>query len=519
MPATGTLSARLQFQQLGVSLVPQKPLEKAIENHEGLRPSTSDSGAETFVSHAKVVSASWRQLSLTNQFLLTAAFVVTVSMVICGQWLQQQIVSNQIQNRAESGSLYMQGFLAPHVSDIANNPHISADDGKELDKLLRTTNLADRLEGIRIWRRDGTVIYSTAKELVGRKVTSADVARAFAGEIVAQIEHKPDDEHEVSRAYPLIEIYAPIYAPNTSKIIAVGEFYEQAEQFLQRLATAQTNAWIVVGTTTAIMLGLLYLIVRKGNDVIERQREILSTQLASERELADRNRRLSATALRLRNGASQANEQLLNRIGSDLHDGPVQLLTLLILNLGKVKEAIAASKASSLAKQVLTELRELSNNLVLPDIDEASLDEAVRIAIERHELLTGTSVRAELGELPQQVDRSLRTLLFRVIQEGLNNAFKHAEGKEQLVSVNSDGKIIKVAVTDAGPGPRQEQRRAGHAHPLGLQGLRNRVEMFGGRVELKPREPVGAELTVEIPLDGFQSPSARSVLPPRQSVS
>lgn len=457
----------------------------------------------------------WRRLSLTAQFLTFAALIMCGAMAILGQWLSAQIEAGQIRSRAESASLYMHGFLAPHVRELNDSPEISAEHRLALDRLLLNPDLSDRVEGVRIWRADGTVIYSTEKSLIGKRMLTPDVARAFRGDIVAQLEKQADDEDGVARTYPLLEVYAPIYHDKANGVVAVGEFYEDAGQFIDGLAAAQRRTWVVVGLTTATIMALLFLIVRRASRLIIDQQSRLTRQLVTARELAEQNRVLGETADKLRITASQANERLLNRIGADLHDGPVQLLSLLILRLGQpphrsrpeVSTSQAGANASvdggaeQLAKQVLTELRDLSSGLILPELGNASLEQALRLAVARHELATGTTVEAIFEGLPTQIDPSLRICLFRVIQEGLNNAFRHGEAKEQTVAVRGRGDAITISVADSGPGPSEQIDRQGRVNPLGLQGIRNRVEVFGGAMQLRRREPRGAELFVEIPLE------------------
>ena len=138
----------------------------------------------------------------------------------------------------------------------------------------------------------------------------------------------------------------------------------------------------------------------------------LKSQLKNAQALADQNRILRKTADQARMDASKSNETLLNRIGSDLHDGPVQLLSLLIF--GWVAGLSARNKSPShqprkrlnlnparLAGQVLTELRELSTGLVLPEIENLSLEAALRVAVERHEYATGSAVEANYSGLPE----------------------------------------------------------------------------------------------------------------------
>lgn len=456
----------------------------------------------------------WQNLGLTAQFLIVAALIVCGSMAILGEWLSSQIASGQLRSRAESGALYMEGYLARHIEETPEGPRVSPERQKELDELLIGTDLAKRVEGFRIWLRDGTPIYSTDKSIMGKKLPSSDIERAFGGAVIAQLEERHDDdaqaEHHEER--PLIEIYAPIYRPGTREVIAAGELYEEAGEFIAQRNRTQRSTWVIVGATTLTIMGLLLLIVRRASNIIDRQRAILKTQLDNAQALAEQNRRLRKGADKARMDASKSNETLLNRIGSDLHDGPVQLLSLLILQLGTngkdAGENSTNQTASSdlnparLAKQVLSELRELSTGLVLPEIENLSLEEALRVAVKRHEYATGSLVEAQFGTLPERVTHPLKICLYRVVQEGLNNAFRHAAAREQRVLASTDETVIRVVVSDAGPGPGPTTVATGRRHPLGLQGVRNRVEAFGGSVQFQQEQGAGTRLIVTIPLEG-----------------
>ncbi|TCL64657.1 ATP-binding protein [Rhizobium sp. BK251] len=459
----------------------------------------------------------WHNLDLTTQFLVVAALIICGSMAVLGEWLSSQIAANQLRSRAESGALYMEGFLAGHLQEGADGPEVSAQRQKELDELLVGTDLARRIEGFRIWRRDGTVIYSTDKALMGKRLPSADIDRAFSGHVVAQLETGHDDETgtQLRDGRPLIEIYGPIYRSNIREVIAVGEIYEEAGEFIEQRDRVQRRTWWIVGATTVAIMGLLFLIVRRASNIIHRQSVTLQVQLASARALAEQNRQLRKAADRARMDASRSNENLLNRIGSDLHDGPVQLLSLLILRLGtRPVQPAAASPASAgpnvaldditpsrLASRLLTELRELSNGLVLPEIEGLSLEAALRTAVERHEHTTGSVVKSRYSGLPARTAHPLKICLYRVVQEGLNNAFRHADGRDQRVIASADDKFITIMITDGGPGLVQTGPTGDRRRPLGLQGIRNRVEAFGGSVQIRQRGKSGMKLVARVPIE------------------
>ena len=465
------------------------------------------------------MSGIWQGLDVTRQFLIVAGIVVCGSMALLGEWLSGQIAANQLRSRAESGALYMEGFLARHIEGNADNPQVSPARQEELDELLIGTDLARRVEGFRIWRHDGLVIYSTNKSLIGKTFPSQDIEHAFKGRVVAQLEDSHDDGEDDGPAAthrPLIEIYAPIYRPGTRDIIAVGELYEEAGEFVVQRNRVQRHTWVIVGATSLAIMALLFLIVRRASRTIAGQRAVLKTQLAQARALAEQNTELRKAADRSRMDATQSNEQLLNRIGADLHDGPVQLLSLLILklsgsaasaNLPKVAlERVPEIKGGELApvhiaRMVLTELRELSTDLVVPEIEHMPLEAALQMAVEQHEYATGSKVLSAYGKLPERVAHPLKICLYRVVQEGLNNAFRHGGGRGQRVSASSDMSEIVVTIADEGPGIAPESSTDRH-RPLGLQGIRNRVAAFRGHVDIRPGPVSGTELRVTVPMEG-----------------
>lgn len=456
----------------------------------------------------------WQRLSLTTQFGVLAAVIVVGAMAILGEWLSAQIADNQLRSRSESAALYMEGFLARHVETSETGPSVSEARRKELDSLLDDADLARRIESLRVWRRDGQIIYSTDKDLIGKTFQSANLAKAFAGNVIVHLEYGHDDEGEEASAStePLIEIYAPIYRPGTKEIIAVGEVYETAQDFIEKRNSVQRRTWLLVSATTLGIFGSLFLIVRRANGTIVSQRSRLKQQLAEAQALAQQNEELRRVADKARLDAIASNETFLNRLGSDLHDGPIQLLGLLILRLGADGMSGSPSRTpvmhpaqdlapSAIASQVFNQLRDLSTGLVMPEITNLSLQEALQLAVDRHQFTTGSPVETDYIDLPAAVPHPLKICLYRVVQEGLNNAFRHAGGIDQRVVANGDQATITITVSDGGPG--LSKTSAQRVSPsLGLVGIHNRVLSFNGTVEILERPGQGTQLIVNLPLDG-----------------
>jgi two-component system sensor histidine kinase UhpB len=100
-------------------------------------------------------------------------------------------------------------------------------------------------------------------------------------------------------------------------------------------------------------------------------------------------------------------------------------------------------------------------------------------------------------DLPADIGPSLALTLYRVVQEGLINALRHAKGSRVEIDLRSDAERVSVAVTDDGVGLPADWSRPGH---FGLRGLKERVASLGGELTVTSEPGKGVKLAAEIPL-------------------
>jgi two-component system, NarL family, sensor histidine kinase UhpB len=100
-------------------------------------------------------------------------------------------------------------------------------------------------------------------------------------------------------------------------------------------------------------------------------------------------------------------------------------------------------------------------------------------------------------QLPADLGASATLAVYRVVQEGLVNALRHAHATRVMIDVSSTAERMTVSVTDDGVGLPENWSRPGH---FGLRGLAERVEHLGGSLKVRNSEPHGVSLTAEIPL-------------------
>ena len=456
-------------------------------------------------SHLKSLPRWLGGLSLSAQFLIVGGGALCVSMAILGGWITSGISASTLNSAAKSSSVFVETFLEPVVQDLAPNGVMAPNQIERLDQLLADTPLGERLISVKVWRTDGTVIYSTSKHLIGQKFDAPEVTLAAGGEIVASYNALDNREGASERAMglPLIEIYAPLRAAEDGEIIAVGEYYEHAPWFAEDLERARISTWAVVGATTAGMIGILFLLVVRGSSIITSQRRQLDQRIAEADLMAKQNESLRAVADKARLEASEANEQLLARIGADLHDGPIQMLSLLTLRLSAEEDdkIEPTSDGALIAQNVLGELRTISAGLVLPEIASIDLRGALQLAVLRHEGLTRTKVAVHFTSLPKNSPLPLKTCAYRVVQEALSNAYKHAGDGDIEVRATVSGGQLCITVSDSGPGMPAEERAVGGREQLGLAGIRNRVNALKGEFSIEPRPEGGVRISVLLPVD------------------
>lgn len=417
-------------------------------------------------------------------------------MALLGSFFVSRLRDTALESQAAAGGLYVEGFLAPHARQFLEGTSISAQSNAELMLALQQPSVKGRILAFKLWNLEGKLVFSSTGKFVDESDLPQDIAKAIAGEVVAEIYQDGEADEATLQGKPLIEIHAPIFDAAEEKVIAVGEIYESATIFLNHRAQVESSIWLAVGLST---LGLTCLLL-----LLAGQRSELMRSLQATRATAEQNRVLKESADLARSQASQLNEDLLNRLGAELHDGPIQMLSLILLKQGKDDRARPAQGGQSvreLAEHTLADLRAISGGLVLPEITELTLEDALRLAVLRHEEMSGVAVKLRVVDLPQAVDQALKICCYRTVQEGLANAAKHGGRNGVEVNVTASDRWLHLEIRNEPGGVARLTPPTGRVGGLGLQGLRTRIAVFGGNLRLDRHPSGGATLVASIPLD------------------
>ena len=453
---------------------------------------------------------------LLQKFLIAAAVTIFCSMTLLAYAVSHTMQSSLTLTAAEEGALLIDVFLGPSIQELATATTLSPDSSKKLDDLLKT-KLGERMKALKIWLRDGTLVYSTNKHLIGEKFPSHQIDDAFFGVATGTFDDldDPADQFERQLQRPLIEIYAPLYLTGTKNIIAVGEIYNNGERLAAELRSIQIASIAIVAAVTAPMMFALFLMVRRARVTVDAHRNALKRRVTEATALAAQNDRLRQEADDARMESVQSNERLIGQIGQDLHDGPIQLLSILRLKLSELIDADIPSKLlensqftssiTELLSSTLVDLRNIATGLVLPQLDGLTTEETLWLAARQHENMTGTTVTCKIDDLPP-CPSPIRTCLFRIVQEALNNAYHYANGRGQHVVAAADATWISIVVCDSGAGAIASHRTPRREIGLGLTGLRRRIEAFQGTFEVSSQAG-GTRVSAQLPLYRIEATS------------
>lgn len=456
------------------------------------------------------VGSWWPTLSLARQFTLASSGLVLVGLGFLGLWVSQKFATGIKENAAERTALYMESVIAPHLQDLSTQSELPQAAKLAIDAIMAKDAQRMRVVDVKIWTRDGAVLYATDNGLVGKTfpLTPA-LSSAWRGNVETDLEGSPPAaDHGVSLpdVDPLLEIYVPIRHTESGEILAVAEFYEVTTELNRELRRTQIETWLVMAfVSLSIILGL-YSIVANGSRTIDTQRAALAKRIRELSELLAQNEHLRRRVQDASRLSAEAAELQLRRLGADLHDGPAQLLALALLKLDRVSDGLSAERSKdeqairSVLRDAMSEIRDISGGLALPELEALSLPQALMLVAAEHERRTCTTVSCEFPKRSIHLSHSIKLCLCRVVQEALSNAYKHAGGAGQRVVATWSESLIVIEVSDCGPG-LPALPTTGKRASLGIIGLRHRLESLGGSLNLAGEPGKGTRLTACLPIN------------------
>jgi signal transduction histidine kinase len=232
----------------------------------------------------------------------------------------------------------------------------------------------------------------------------------------------------------------------------------------------------------------------------------LSQTLKTARRRAEENER---EARGLQRELLEITDTEQRRIGHDLHDGLGQHLTGIAFMSKLIEQRLAgraipeaedARKIAGLVNKAIGWTRDLARGLAPVDLDqEDGLSSALRQLADSADEFSGVSCAFETNGEVRVTRPAVSIHLYRIAQEALNNAIKHARARNIVVHLTAAPGEIRVTVEDDGNGFDPEKVRTGG---MGLRIMKYRAKMISGRLEVGGREGGGTVVACSCPVRG-----------------
>jgi two-component system sensor histidine kinase UhpB len=192
-----------------------------------------------------------------------------------------------------------------------------------------------------------------------------------------------------------------------------------------------------------------------------------------------------------------AQEEERLRIARELHDEVGQGLTAVLLQLDRAQASIGGEPAQRIreareaARTTLEEVRAIARNLRPEALDDLGLAAALRqlcVEAERTGVLVDRDISSDVT-----LDREAEVVVYRVAQEAITNALRHADAEQIRLTLKPDGDVTVLWISDDGQG-------IGHApEGAGLRGMRERAVLVGGALELADAPGGGTSVRLTLP--------------------
>ncbi|MCW5613126.1 MAG: PAS domain S-box protein [Rubrivivax sp.] len=372
----------------------------------------------------------------------------------------------------------VQRLLAALVRDLGEEQQLR----DQVERLQLRLDAILELAPIAIWVADGDrIVFANraAGQLLGR-----DSGHALVGHQVYELlapQAREALREQVTRALAgetgLPPLPARIAPPAGAQRAAAGD-----ERELEIAVAALPDH----GRTTVQMVVA---------DVTQRRRE--AAELQRSRQAL---RGLSASVV-------DAREQERRRIARELHDELGQRLSALKLGLagcaGSAGMALDDPRLQGMLAMLddtVASLRRIAADLRPLMLDDLGLAAAVEWLAEEATRRLGMQVRVEIDELQPEPGERLAIAVYRMVQEALTNAARHAKARHVQVALRCRDGELQLTVQDDGIGFQLPARARPGSY--GLLGMRERARLLGGRVEIDNRPGGGGRVRVWLPLDG-----------------
>ncbi len=208
-------------------------------------------------------------------------------------------------------------------------------------------------------------------------------------------------------------------------------------------------------------------------------------------------------------------EEQKNNLSLQVHDQMGQDLSAMKIYLGLIdgdlpegaaEQKDRINKSKRIVDALMQKIHNISELLRPPELDDLGLIESLEALIGQYRELTNCKITFNGPDQELKLSPEYSLVLYRVVQEALTNVAKHAKARSVDINLLYRGNSARLSVLDDGTGfdcgsyAKRPHRRRDDVVKLGLQGLRERIELFGGRMHIRSRPGVGTLIQVDLPI-------------------
>ncbi len=192
-------------------------------------------------------------------------------------------------------------------------------------------------------------------------------------------------------------------------------------------------------------------------------------------------------------------EQTLKTISQEIHDNIGQVLSLAKLNLNTLQPGEEAKliDTKNLVSKAINDLRDLSRSLHGDKIAELGLQDAVANELQILQNTGQYQTQFSFTGEPYKLQPQQEMVLFRMVQEAMNNSIKHAKAKKISIAMQYQPKVFILQITDDGIGFNSESLQAAQTG-IGLKSMQNRAALIGGELKINSSPGNGTEINIEL---------------------
>lgn len=251
---------------------------------------------------------------------------------------------------------------------------------------------------------------------------------------------------------------------------------------------------VVVSVLLAILAGFIILLtIRHQQRYRQHQEQQLALKEAFTRELLE-------TQIEIQNST-------LHYISEELHDNIGQLLTVVRLGLYTLRNKTSdvtlkqeVNEVNSLLQVAVQALRDVTKSLNNEAIEAFGLYESVVFETDRIRKASQKVIEVKLEGTPCPLPNRQDLMLFRMVQEILSNALKHAQASQIDIHFSYQPHAIGIYIADNGQGFLPSQSTSLESSGLGLKNLHKRVDLLKGSLHIDSKPQQGTRVTIDVPI-------------------